>query len=184
MAMLVYANHDWTGKKMLETKDLILDKAKFSDWEDMYHNVWSQPESAKHMIWRVTTSESDAQKRILKVIEYQESHEEYLVYEKASGKAIGFAGVEELAPHVCQETGICLGPAYVRKGYGKQILQCLIEHCKNTFGAEEFMYSAREKNEASHKLAKSMGFCKIDTKPRLDKRDGTHYNLVKYSMKL
>lgn len=52
MAMLVYANHDWTGKKMLETKDLILDKAKFSDWEDMYHNVWSQPESAKHMIWR------------------------------------------------------------------------------------------------------------------------------------
>lgn len=52
--------------KMLETKDLILDKAKFSDWEGMYLNVWSHPESARYMLWRVTTSESDAKVRIQK----------------------------------------------------------------------------------------------------------------------
>lgn len=34
---------------MLETKDLIIDKAKPSDWEAMYRNVWSHPESAKCM---------------------------------------------------------------------------------------------------------------------------------------
>ena len=34
---------------MIETESLILDKAKFSDWKEMYCNVWSQPESAKYM---------------------------------------------------------------------------------------------------------------------------------------
>lgn len=31
---------------MLQTRDLILDKARESDWEDMYRNVWSRPECA------------------------------------------------------------------------------------------------------------------------------------------
>ena len=169
---------------MLETKDLILAKAKFSDWEDMYRNVWSRPESAKYMIWRVTTSESDAKERILRVIQYQEKHEEYLVYEKSGGKAIGFAGVEEFAPQAWQETGICLGPDYVGKGYGKQILQCLMEYCKTAYHAEEFAYSAREKNEAAHRLAESMGFCRIGSELREDRRDGSRYTLVKYNITL
>ena len=38
---------------MLETKDLILDKAKFEDWEAMYRNVWRHPESGRNMQWRV-----------------------------------------------------------------------------------------------------------------------------------
>ncbi len=42
---------------MIETKDLILDKAKFSDWKEMYYNVWSQPESAKYMVWDITTKQ-------------------------------------------------------------------------------------------------------------------------------
>ena len=56
---------------MLETPDLILDKAKFSDWEDLYRNVWSRPESARHMLWSLTTSEEDARIRIQKTIEYR-----------------------------------------------------------------------------------------------------------------
>ena len=42
---------------MIETESLILDKAKFSDWKEMYYNVWSQPESAKYMSWSITTNE-------------------------------------------------------------------------------------------------------------------------------
>ena len=34
---------------MLETKDLILDKARFEDWKPMYRNVWSRPESFRYM---------------------------------------------------------------------------------------------------------------------------------------
>jgi len=89
---------------MIETENLILDKAKFSDWSEMYHNVWSQPESAKYMAWNITTSEEDAKKRIMKTIAFQREHDTYLVYEKSTGKAIGFAGVEEIEPYRYQET--------------------------------------------------------------------------------
>ncbi len=169
---------------MLETKDLILDKAKFSDWEGMYHNVWSHSESARHMLWRVTTSENDARIRIQKTIEFQKDHDTYLVYEKAGGEPIGFAGVEQIAPAVYGETGICLGPAYVGRGFGKQILQALVQYCKEDFEATEFLYSTREQNEASIRLAMSQGFTLIASEQKIDSRDGQPYKLLKYSLKL
>lgn len=79
----------------------------------------------------IVTSEEDARIRIRKTITFQKEHDTYLVYEKSSGRAIGFAGVEEIEPYIYQETGICLGPDYVGKGFGKQILQGLIQYCKD-----------------------------------------------------
>ena len=107
---------------MIETDDLILDKAVFEDWRGIYQNVWSRPESARYMLWKVTESESEARIRIRKTMEFQKNHDTYLVYEKKSGEPIGFAGVEKLSDHVYQEAGICLGPEYVGRGFGKQIL--------------------------------------------------------------
>ena len=172
------------GNRMLETEDLILDKAKFSDWRGMYRNVWSHNESTKYMTWTVTTNEDDAIIRIQKTIEFQKVHDTYLVYEKASGEPIGFAGVEELTPFVFQETGICLGPNYVRKGFGKQIVQCLIAYCKEKYGAKEFIYSTRDENEASNRLAKTMNFTFFSSEEKIDHRDGHRYFLQKYRLNL
>ncbi len=169
---------------MIETKSLILDKAKFSDWKEMYRNVWSQPESAKYMEWNITTSEENAKIRIMKTIAFQKEHDTYLVYEKSSGKAIGFAGVEKIEPYIYQEAGICLGPDYVGKGFGKQILQGLIQYCKEEFSAKKFIYSTREENRASNRLAKSLGFTVISSVPKTDSKDGHSYNLLQYSLKL
>ena len=169
---------------MIETENLILDKAKFSDWEEMYRNVWSQPESARYMQWTITTSEEAAKIRIVKTIAFQKEHDTYLVYEKSSGKAIGFAGVEKIEPYIYQETGICLGAKYVRKGFGKQILQSLIQYCKEQFSAKEFIYSARDENIASNRLAESFGFLMISSITKIDRKDGHHYNLLQYSLKL
>ena len=168
---------------MLETPDLTLDKAKPSDWKDMYYNVWSRPEATKYMSWRLSDSEEDARERILRTIEFQKTHDTYNVYEKATGRAIGFAGVERLAEGVYGEMGICLGPDYVGKGYGKQILRCLIQYCKQELGAKEFVYSTREGNEASHGLARSFGFVQTGAET-VDGQDGSRYNLIKYSLKL
>lgn len=55
------------------------------------------------------------------------------------------------------------------KGFGKQILQGLIQYCKEQFDAKEFIYSARDENTASNRLAKSFGFSE-DTSTVL--RDG------------
>ena len=53
-----------------ETKDLILEKAKFEDWETMYKNVWSRSEAALYMQWRVTESEAAARECIRKTIRF------------------------------------------------------------------------------------------------------------------
>lgn len=169
---------------MIETKSLFLEKAKFSDWKEMYQNVWSHPESAQYMMWNITTSEEDAKIRIEKTIAFQKEHDTYLVYEKSTGKAIGFAGVEKMEPYIYEEAGICLGPDYVGKGYGKQILQGLIQYCREKYGAKEFVYSTREENIASNQLAKSFGFTMISSVPKTDSKDGHCYNYLQYRLKL
>lgn len=163
----------------LETDNLILKKAEFADWKAMYRNVWSRPESAKYMTWHVTADEEDAKVRIQKTIKYQENHDTYLVYEKKSGQAIGFAGVEETAPHIYQDVGIALGPEYVGKGYGKQILLLLLEYCRS-LGGKEFYYSTRANNEASKALALSCGFTYQYAEKRADLRNGKSYQLEVY----
>ncbi|MCM1120890.1 MAG: GNAT family N-acetyltransferase [bacterium] len=169
---------------MIETEDLILDKAKFSDWEGMYRNVWSRSESNRHMLWNLTTSEEDAQIRIQKTIEYQKEHESYIVYEKSSGTPIGFAGINQIAPHIYEDTGICLGPDYVGRGLGKQLVRALLHYCKENLDATEFIYSSREENTASIGLAQSLGFVYIGSKSRTDTRNGYPYTILEYSMKL
>ena len=121
----------------IETKDLILKKAVQSDWEAMYRNLWCHEESARYMLWTVTTSEEEAQDRMRRTIEF-EKKEKYalLVYDKRSGQAIGFAGMREIEPGVFEETGVALGPEFVGKGYGKQILNALVEEAFYTCSAQ------------------------------------------------
>lgn len=165
---------------MIETKDLILDKAKFSDWEDMYRNVWSRSECNRYMTWRLTENENDAKIKIRKVIEWQKDHDTYIVYEKSGGRAIGYAGVAMVEPYVYEDASICLGADYIGKGFGKQILAGLIRYVKEEYGAKEFRYSTREKNTASRKLAEAFGFVMFDSEIKTDERDGQTYTLLKY----
>ena len=164
---------------MLETRDLILDRGKFEDYADMYRNVWRHPESAKYMQWRVTERPEDAPDRMRRNIQWQKVHDTYFVYLKATGEAIGFAGVERISSALWEEGGICLGPGFVRKGYGRQILQCLLDYAKAQ-GAEEFVAYAREKNTASRALIASMGFTQTGSEERVDDRDGSAYTMLKF----
>ena len=168
---------------IMETKYIILGKAKFEDWRPMYRNVWSRSETAEYMAWHVTTDEEKARERIRKTIVYQKSHDTWLVYEKKSGQAIGFAGVEEIRPHVYQEAGIALGPEYVGMGYGKQILQLLMKYCID-LGGTEFYYQTRAGNLASKALAISSGFTYQYSERKTDPKDGRVYELEIYSRKL
>lgn len=168
---------------IVETKDIMLAKAKFKDWESIYHNVWSRPETARYMQWQITESEEAAKERMQKTIAYQKIHDTYLVYEKKSGEAIGFAGVEEIAPHIFQDASIALGPMYVGKGYGKQILQLLLEYCVS-LGGKEFFYSTQAVNVASKALAISCGFSYRYSRQKTDLRTGKPYEVEVYSRKL
>ena len=167
----------------METRDLILDKARFEDWADMYRNVWSRPETARYMLWQVTASEKDAQARMERTIAWQRDHDVWLVREKSGGQAMGWAGLEELSPGVWQETSIALGPDFVGRGYGRQILELLMDIARSRDGTE-FCCSARGDNIASRALIFSCGFTPLGTEDKTDPRDGRGYKLITYCKKL
>lgn len=103
---------------VMETKDLILGKAKYEDWRWVYRNVWSRQETAKYMLWKVTVSEEEAQERMKRTILWQETHDAWLVYGKGSGQAIGFAGVGKYGPASMRIPALPLGRSMSGKDMG------------------------------------------------------------------
>lgn len=167
---------------MRETKDLILKAAEPKDWSDMYENLWSHDDSTRYMLWKPVHSEEEAKERMIKNIEYQKKNPlAYFVYEKKSRRAIGFAGMEEIEENVYEDTGIAIGPAFVRKGYGRQILMELV-HQAFELGAEKFVASCRSLNDASRQLQLSCGFKYSHSEKRQDPRTGEGYELEFYEL--
>lgn len=166
---------------MRETQDLILKKAEQKDWQDLYENLWCHEESARYMLWNMTKSEEDAQIRIRKTIEHQKKAPyAYTVYEKKSGKAIGFAGMTQIAEGTYEDTGIAIGPSFVRKGYGRQILTELVRIAFEELGAQEFIAACRSGNDASRQLQLSCGFTYSHSENKVDPRNGEGYVLEFY----
>lgn len=168
---------------MPETKRLWIDKAKFEDWKDMYQGVWSREECARYMLWDLTKSEEDARDRIRRTIAFQQEHDAFLVYEKESGRAIGWIGVTELSPGVFEETGICLSPDCQGKGYGKEIIRWLMDFCRER-GGKELRYTARVENLPSNSLARSLGFSEYERVDRVDPRNGQSFRQINYRLAL
>lgn len=169
---------------MLETKDLILGRAKFEDWQAMYRNVWSRPESFRYMMLELSPDEAEAQDRMRRTIAFQsESAAAYTVFLKSTGEAIGFAGIAQLEGDSWEERGICIGPDFWGRGYGSQILECLLRHAKE-LGAREFIYSAWEENGASRAMAAKAGFEQYAVEKHTRPHDGLAYTLIKYTKAL
>lgn len=163
---------------MLQTTDLILRKAVQSDWKAMYENLWRHPESARFMLWNVTTSEPEARARMERTLRFQAEHDyHWTVAERHTGQAMGFAGLEILSEGVCGETGIAIGPAFTGKGYGKQILSALTEFAREELGATRFIASCRSGNAASRGMICACGFRFTHSEDKVDPRNGNPYCL-------
>ena len=160
----------------LETKDLILKKADFDDWKALYRNLWRHAESARYMLWTPVESEEEAKERMERTIVFQRIEKyAFLVYLRKTGEPIGNAGMRDAGGGAYEETGIALGPDFVGKGYGTQILNALTEEAKR-IGAARFLAGNRVKNEASRRLQLSCGFS-FDhlSEEKTDPRTGEKY---------
>ncbi len=166
---------------MLETKDLILDKAKMEDMTDIYENVWSQPFCAKYMFWELTTDFRDVKDRMERTIRYQTQHPyAYFVYLKESQKAIGFANMHICGKEEMEEGGIVLGPDYVSKGYGKQIVNALLNQAFLQLRMKTFYYRCRKENMASIHLAESCGFELVKEEKEISRKDNKECVILLY----
>ena len=167
---------------MMETKDLILRKADFSDWVDLYENVWRHEETARYMLWSVTKCEEDAKNRMERTLAWQKDHHAWTVYLKKTGKAIGFAGLMELDDGSWEDTGVALGPAYTGKGLGKQILRELMDYVFETQKGSTLVCSCRSENGQSRGVMLSCGMMYTHSENRIDERNGATYTLEFYRM--
>lgn len=167
---------------MLETKDLILRKARFEDWEDLYQTIWNREESARHMLWKVTTSEEEAKERIRRTIEFQRDNHAWNVCEKSSGRVIGWAGIKQIEAGVYEDCGVAVGPEYTGRGYGKQIVSALAKHVFETLDGQRLIFSCRSANAASRGMILSCGFTYTHCEDRTDPRDGRPYVIEYYKL--
>ena len=169
---------------MPETRALMLEKAKLSDWEDLYRNVWSRPECSRYMFWDLTADEEAAKDRCARTVRWQQSHDAWIIREKAGGRVIGFTGVTMDDEETAEEQGICLAPDCWRRGYGTQVLHALMDHAKQARGAKRFVCCARKDNAASRRLIEKEGFRFSEEETVEDHRDGTPRVLVRYEKEL
>ena len=162
-------------KEVLETKDLILRKARLDDVVSIYQNYWSDAESAKFMLWKVTPNLDVAQEKLERSINFQKDKIAYIIEEKKSGKVIGSAGVIEIEPGVFDDAGIGFGIPFTGKGYGKQVLYCFMKYLFDVLEAKKFFCSCFRENINSAKLQKSMGFEYFGTTEKVRPFDGYEY---------
>ena len=167
---------------LLETKDLILGKSKPSDLDSIYHNYWCSHTSAKYMLWEPQKDLAEAKARLDRTIAFQKDHLAFMIYEKATGEAIGQAAMLEIEDGVWEDGGIGMGEKFVGKGYGKQILHCLIDYLFTTLGATKIICSCHPDNIPSKRMQMSCGMTLSHTKSFTREKDNVTYDAEYYSI--
>lgn len=163
------------NKDKLETKDLILGKAKQEDLDSIYNNYWNSETSSKFMLWVPQKNLKEAQERLNKTIAFQKEHLAFFIYEKNSGEAIGQAAMLEIEDGVWEDGGIGMGEKFVGKGYGKQILNCLINFLFSDLNAQKILCSCHPDNIPSKKMQQACGMKFAYTKEFTREKDGVTY---------
>lgn len=166
---------------MIETKDLILAKAKLEDLDSIYNNYWRYEETAKYMLWTPCKNKDEAKDRLEKVIEYQKERLSFFVYEKNTGQAIGMAGLKEIEPTIYEDSGIGIGKDFVGHGYGKQILNALLDYVFS-HNASKVICSCHTDNIASSSLQKSCGMHYTHSEIVTRKKDTLQYQSDYYEI--
>ncbi|MCQ2087812.1 MAG: GNAT family N-acetyltransferase [Bacilli bacterium] len=160
-------------KDILIGENIILRKAKESDYKSMLENVWSDEEIYKWMLFKPTLTESDAIARTKRSIEFQKDHYAYFIALKATDEAIGLCAINEYEPSKFEECGICIGTKYQGQGYGKEVVTLLLGLVYNELNGKFFKYGYFIENKKSQKLAAYFGFEFLNREEIIRPWDGT-----------
>ncbi len=142
----------------LETKNLILRKARKIDLDSIWNNIWKDDKIAENMLWEVTKNIEDANSRLERTIKYQSENYAYFVCLKSNDEPIGFAGIKEIEEGVYEESGICIARKYQGKGYAKEVVDALKTLIFDILNGDKFIYGCFSTNERSKKVCLSQGF--------------------------
>ena len=155
-------------------KRICLRKAKISDETSVYSNIWSDEDLLRYTVWMKSSSLEEAKDRLLRNIAYQQKNPYvYFVTEKDSDEVIGFGGIMENGPKIYGEAGLCIAKKWQGKGYGKELLEILLDLAFVKLGAESFLYTVYKDNIVSKNLCFHYPFRFLEYKevPNIDNRN-------------
>lgn len=87
----------------------------------------------------------------------------YVCRERASGAVAGEVQATILRALECSYIAYAVFPAFQRRGYAREATLALIEHVRSHYGVQRFRAEMDKRNEASYRLAESLGFERVET---------------------
>lgn len=144
-------------------KTIIIRKAKESDLDNAFKNIWSDKSLFKYMFYDSTENIEEAKKRLDRTIEYQKNNYAYFICLKETDEVIGFCGMKDLGNGEYQETGVAITSRYQSSGIGKEVSFLMLDYVFNTLKGEKFICECMENNVKSKGLIKLLGFKLFDT---------------------
>ena len=105
-------------------------------------------DSVKHKLYNKIV------KRTVRFKAHDENNEcgMWLVFSRETGKLIGRAGLEH------DEMGYMIAPKFQNQGYATEVCRFIIDYARENTDFEELYCRIDERNEASVRLAKRLGF--------------------------
>lgn len=166
----------------LETQNLVLRKAKPSDLEAIYNNIWSDDEVASTMLWTPTHSLEDAAARLERTIKLHAEHYAYFVCLKDTDEPIGFAGIGKIGDGYYEERGISIARKCQGRGYGKEVLGALLDLAFNRLDGDKFLYGCFSDNDRSRKVALHFGFEYFESAEITRERDNKTFTVDYFTL--
>ena len=167
---------------ILETKDLIIRKAKKEDYKSLLKNYWSKERTAKFMLWKPISTEAEAIERIEKTINFEVDKPCFIITEKSSNECIGMVGFLQEEPNIYSDCGLGIGCDYVGRGYGSQTLKAMLDYLFKTCNAKKVIYTAMKENVSSNSLQKKFNFSYVQTIQKVREYDNLNYEMHIYEL--
>ena len=166
----------------LETKDLLIRKAKESDTESIFKNYWSKEKTAKFMLWKPTENVNEAKERMKKTISFEKDKPCFVIVEKASKEVIGMVGFLETSLDCYEDCGLGIGCDYVGKGYGTQTLRRMLEYLFVDCNAKKVIYTSMKENIKSISLQQKFGFTYVSSFNKIREYDNFSCEINVYEL--
>lgn len=163
-------------------KTIVLRKARLSDGDDLYNNIWSDRRITDTMFFPPSVNREEIPDRIERTVKWHSERIAYVVATKDTDEAIGLTGIKKESESVYSEAGICVAVKYQNRGIGKEVLQLLLGLAFDIVGVEQFVYYCTADNSVSKSLAKHFGFIYHSTAYEVREHDEKGFYVEKYTL--
>ena len=165
---------------LLEGERIIIRKAKMSDLDSIFLNIYSDEVLLETMFLEITKNREEAEARLMRAIEFQKDKPLFFVALKETDEVIGLCGIREETERVYSEAGICIARRYQRQGYASEVLAILLNYAFAACNAKAFAYYCMSCNNASKALAKKFGFLYDGVNKETRRRDNQVFDIERY----